>query len=304
MKSLSRLLLIVLVLVFSVADAEEVAKVSQPASKHQSNSNKEAKTNQPPQPIVITVTEAKKTPEQIAEERAEKAEQSQLQRESINTNKELARYTLVALFISLGVGLVAIVQAFFSNRAANAAKRSADVAEKALFFADRPILECEAYGGVEPADGLRILDEGETQRLVVFRAGATVRNSGRSPAIIEAFEIGFIQQYGFTNPLDWVHLPNAQTVYLRLASGKAMDLTDPHEGRIPAQATINIDQRIRLLLRTTSPILFGKIWYRSLHDRRYVHSFQFIKRPSNAGMHEGWQHHGTAEENYDREITT
>jgi hypothetical protein len=90
MKSLNALLVAVFLVCVS-ADAEEVSEVGKPAKEDQSEGNQKAPAKQPPQPIALTVTVPPKTPEDVAEERANRAEDTKIQRDVIDTNKELAR---------------------------------------------------------------------------------------------------------------------------------------------------------------------------------------------------------------------
>jgi hypothetical protein len=173
MKSLSYLL-VLLVLVSAVADTKEVPEVSQPVNKNEASDADKAHAQQPPQPVIVTVTEAPKTPNQIAEERAYRAEEAKLQRETIDASKELARYTLVALILSLLVGGIAAVQAVFAKRSADAAKQSANTAERTLVATNRPWVDLE----IEADSELRFVD-GSAQ--MTFRISAT--NVGDTPAI-------------------------------------------------------------------------------------------------------------------------
>jgi hypothetical protein len=72
------------------AQPEEVPEVSQPVNKNEASDADKAHAQQPPQPVIVTVTEAPKAPNQIAEERAYRTEEAKLQREAIHVNKEVA----------------------------------------------------------------------------------------------------------------------------------------------------------------------------------------------------------------------
>jgi hypothetical protein len=173
MKSLNALLVAVFLVCVS-ADAEEVSEVGKPAKEDQREGNQKAPAKQPPQPIVLTVTVPPKTPEDLAEERANRAEDTKIQRDVIDTNKELARYTLRAVWISIFVGMVAIVQAIFSKRSADAAKRSANVAEQALIATSRPWIDIE----IGLLSDLAFVADGAE---MTFEVRAT--NIGKGPAI-------------------------------------------------------------------------------------------------------------------------
>jgi hypothetical protein len=229
----------------------------------------------------------------------------------VSADERIADYTLVFAWFTGVLAVVSAFQLYFLNRtdrtariSANAArdagiqaKRSADIAERALTAVQR------AFVYAEPIIHIPIIGDGQHDTIVEWQFWLPWRNSGLTPAMKVECQINVVQRRGPPLPAWFPFWDIKGAINNRFVLG-------PNEVRQAGPVIMPIDRVMKMYRKEVRTYVYGWTLYSDVFERRHLSRFaveiaRIADDPSKVGpvnvLYAHMQNHNCADTQCDEE---